>query len=58
MSEQAFGRRRPWSVGVEEEIMLLDAETLELVPASSDLLDEAQEPRRAGSAQARAPSQP
>jgi glutamate---cysteine ligase / carboxylate-amine ligase len=41
VSERAFGRRRPWSVGVEEEIMLLDAETLELVPASSDLLDEA-----------------
>jgi carboxylate-amine ligase len=39
--ERAFGRRRPWSVGVEEEIMLLDAETLGLVPASSDLLDEA-----------------
>jgi glutamate---cysteine ligase / carboxylate-amine ligase len=37
----AFGRRRPWSVGVEEEIMLLDAETLGLVPASADLLDEA-----------------
>jgi carboxylate-amine ligase len=43
VSENAFGRRRPWSVGVEEEIMLLDAETLELVPASSDLLAEAHE---------------
>jgi glutamate---cysteine ligase / carboxylate-amine ligase len=41
MIERAFGRRSPWSVGVEEEIMLLDAETLDLVPASSDLLDEA-----------------
>jgi glutamate---cysteine ligase / carboxylate-amine ligase len=39
--ERAFGRRPPWSVGVEEEIMLLDAETLGLVPASADLLDEA-----------------
>jgi glutamate---cysteine ligase / carboxylate-amine ligase len=41
--ERAFGRRQPWSVGVEEEIMLLDAETLDLVPASGDLLDEAGE---------------
>jgi carboxylate-amine ligase len=41
--EQAFGRRRPWSVGVEEEIMLLDAETLDLVPASADLLAEARD---------------
>ena len=41
MIERAFGRRPPWSVGVEEEIMLVDAETLELVPASSDLIDEA-----------------
>ena len=41
MIERAFGRRPPWSVGVEEEIMLVDAETLELVPASADLLDEA-----------------
>jgi carboxylate-amine ligase len=39
--EQAFGRRRPWSVGVEEEIMLLDAETFELVPASAEVIEEA-----------------
>jgi glutamate---cysteine ligase / carboxylate-amine ligase len=39
--EQAFGRRRAWSVGVEEEIMLLDAETLELVPAADDVIEEA-----------------
>jgi glutamate---cysteine ligase / carboxylate-amine ligase len=41
--EQAFGRRRAWSVGVEEEIMLLDAETFELVPASEDVIGEAGE---------------
>jgi carboxylate-amine ligase len=41
--EQAFGRRRAWSVGVEEEIMLLDAETLELVPASAEVIEEAGE---------------
>lgn len=40
MIERAFGRRRPWSVGVEEEIMLLDAETWELVPASADVIEE------------------
>jgi glutamate---cysteine ligase / carboxylate-amine ligase len=39
--ERAFGRRRPWSVGVEEEIMLLDGETFELVPASAELIEEA-----------------
>jgi glutamate---cysteine ligase / carboxylate-amine ligase len=39
--ERAFGRRRAWSVGVEEEIMLLDAETFELVPASAEVIEEA-----------------
>jgi carboxylate-amine ligase len=39
--ERAFGRRSPWSVGVEEEIMLLDGETFELVPASAELIEEA-----------------
>ena len=43
MSERAFGRRAPWSVGVEEEIMLLDSETFELVPASAELIEEAGE---------------
>jgi glutamate---cysteine ligase / carboxylate-amine ligase len=41
--ERAFGRRPPWSVGVEEEIMLLDGETYELVPASAELIEEAGE---------------
>ena len=44
MIERNFGRRRAWSVGVEEEIMLLDAETLELVPASAEVIEEAGEP--------------
>jgi glutamate---cysteine ligase / carboxylate-amine ligase len=43
VTESAFGRRAPWSLGVEEEIMLVDAETLELVPAAEDLLAEAAE---------------
>jgi carboxylate-amine ligase len=41
--EQAFGRRPAWSVGVEEEIMLLDGETFELVPASAEVIEEAGE---------------
>ncbi len=43
MIERAFGRRPPWSVGVEEEIMLLDGETFELVPASTELIEGAGE---------------
>jgi carboxylate-amine ligase len=30
--EQAFGQSSPWSLGVEEEVMILDAETLALTP--------------------------
>jgi glutamate---cysteine ligase / carboxylate-amine ligase len=41
--ERAFGRRRAWSVGVEEEVMLLDGETFELVPASTEVIEEAGE---------------
>jgi glutamate---cysteine ligase / carboxylate-amine ligase len=40
MIERAFGLRPPWSVGVEEESMLLDGETFELVPASAELIEE------------------
>jgi glutamate---cysteine ligase / carboxylate-amine ligase len=43
VSERAFGRRPAWSVGVEEEIMLLDGETFELVPASAELIEGAGE---------------
>src|SRR4029453_444523 len=41
--ERAFGRRSPRSVGGEEGIMLLDGETFELVPASSELIEGAGE---------------
>lgn len=33
MIEARFGESSPWSIGVEEEVMILDAETLALVPA-------------------------
>lgn len=32
----------PWSVGVEEEIMLVDAETFDLVPAAQELIRESE----------------
>jgi carboxylate-amine ligase len=34
--EQAFGQSPPWSVGIEEELFVLDAETLEPVPVPSE----------------------
>lgn len=40
MIDAAFGESAPWSVGVEEEIMLLDAETLALAPAAGELVAE------------------
>src|SRR5919106_6775159 len=40
MIEQAFGASSRWSVGVEEELMLVDEQTFELVPAAPLLLDE------------------
>lgn len=38
MIEERFGESTPFSVGVEEEIMILDSETLEPRPAVEDLL--------------------
>jgi glutamate---cysteine ligase / carboxylate-amine ligase len=35
----AFGRSSPWSVGLEEELFVLDAETLEPRPVPPELLD-------------------
>ena len=32
MIPQAFGESAPWSVGIEEELFVLDAETLEPTP--------------------------
>jgi len=37
--EQAFGNSAPWSLGVEEEIMILDADTLALSPGVEALLE-------------------
>lgn len=38
MIEQHFGESAPWTLGVEEELMILDAETYEPVPAVDRLL--------------------
>jgi carboxylate-amine ligase len=38
--EQRFGASPPWSLGVEEELMILDAETLELTPSVYELIEE------------------
>jgi glutamate---cysteine ligase / carboxylate-amine ligase len=35
----AFGQSPPWSLGVEEELFVLDAESLEPVPVPADWLD-------------------
>lgn len=43
MIEQAFGRSPAWSVGVEEELMLLDERTHEPVAAASRVLADAPE---------------
>jgi carboxylate-amine ligase len=39
MIEQAFGQSSPFSVGIEEELMILDAETLALSPGVEALVD-------------------
>jgi glutamate---cysteine ligase / carboxylate-amine ligase len=36
--EAHFGESTPWSVGVEEELMVLDAETLALAPRADELI--------------------
>jgi glutamate---cysteine ligase / carboxylate-amine ligase len=36
--EQHFGESAPWSLGVEEEVMILDAETLALTPGVAALV--------------------
>jgi glutamate---cysteine ligase / carboxylate-amine ligase len=35
----AFGQSEPWSIGIEEELFVLDAETLEPVPVPVEWLD-------------------
>jgi carboxylate-amine ligase len=41
--EQAFGRSAPWSLGVEEEVLILDAESLALAPGVEAVLGGAAE---------------
>jgi carboxylate-amine ligase len=41
--EARFGESTPWSVGVEEELMVLDAETLEQAPAVGALVEAAEQ---------------
>ncbi|MGZ4309665.1 MAG: carboxylate-amine ligase, partial [Gaiellaceae bacterium] len=43
MIEQAFGQSAPWSLGVEEELMILDSETLALTPDIEHLVAWAEE---------------
>ena len=38
MIEQHFGESSPYSIGVEEELMVLDAETLRLAPRAAELI--------------------
>ena len=38
MIEQHFGESAPWSLGLEEEVQILDRETLALAPAVEPLL--------------------
>jgi carboxylate-amine ligase len=37
--EQAFGRSSPWSLGLEEEVLILDARTYALTPGVEALVD-------------------
>lgn len=37
-----WGRTPPWSIGLEEEVMLVDARTFDLVPAGPDLVADAE----------------
>lgn len=43
MIERRFGESRPYSVGVEEELMILDADTFEQRPAVEELLAAAED---------------
>ncbi len=42
MIEQAFGRSAPWSLGIEEEVLILDADSLALAPGVEALLGAAE----------------
>ena len=43
MIEARFGESPPWSLGVEEELMVLDAETLDQAPAVGALVEAAEQ---------------
>jgi carboxylate-amine ligase len=46
--EAHFGESSPWSVGVEEELMVLDAETLALAPRADELISAGEEAAKPG----------
>jgi glutamate---cysteine ligase / carboxylate-amine ligase len=46
--EAHFGESTPWSVGVEEELMVLDAETLALSPRAAELIEASTDTEHAG----------
>ncbi|MGH2922083.1 MAG: carboxylate-amine ligase [Gaiellaceae bacterium] len=46
--EAHFGESTPWSVGVEEELMVLDAETLALSPRAAELIAAGEDEQRPG----------
>jgi carboxylate-amine ligase len=46
--EQAFGNSPPWSLGLEEELLILDGETLALTPGVEGLLSGAESRELAG----------
>ena len=46
--EAHFGESTPWSVGVEEELMVLDGKTLALSPRAAELIEAGQDTEHAG----------
>jgi glutamate---cysteine ligase / carboxylate-amine ligase len=46
--EAHFGESTPWSVGVEEELMVLDGETLALSPRAAELIEAGADTEHAG----------
>jgi len=46
--EAHFGESAPWSVGVEEELMVLDGKTLALAPRAAELIEASQDTEHAG----------
>lgn len=48
MIADRFGESPPWSIGVEEEVMILDPDTLALSPAVYELVEETREAKLPG----------